>query len=138
MTSPNQRKLASQQQQRVNMNQQSQQASGKRKSPEVESSNSSFIFIVIIGFILLIAYTVWSSIQTYSNMMISDMEQSNSHLMLFISIYMIIDGLFVHLISDNFPFFIINHFIYVVYVVLFCSFFHFIFISIFKRTKKCA
>lgn len=71
MSSPKQRKLANQTQQ-----QQQQRGNGhapNKKSSDNESS-SSFMTIIVIGFVVLIAYTVWSSIQTYSNMMVSDMD----------------------------------------------------------------
>jgi hypothetical protein len=45
----------------------------KVKSGEAQSS-SSFLFILLVGFVLMIAFTVWSSIQTYSNNYYSDME----------------------------------------------------------------
>ena len=48
---------------------------GKKSQPKnTEESSSSFILILVVGFLLLIAYTIWSSIETYSNSMVADMD----------------------------------------------------------------
>jgi hypothetical protein len=47
--------------------------SGKSKGKDAEKGTSPLL-VMGIGFILLIAYTVWSSIQTYGNALHSDME----------------------------------------------------------------
>ena len=39
-----------------------------------EKSPYSFLFILFTGFAVLLAYTIWSSIQTYSNTMVHDMD----------------------------------------------------------------
>ena len=54
----------------------SSNSSGKSKqSKKVEEKKPfSFIFVLFMGFAVLLAYTVWSSIQTYSNTMVNDMD----------------------------------------------------------------
>ena len=39
-----------------------------------EESRSSPLFILGVGFVFLIAYTIWTSLQTYGNIQHSDME----------------------------------------------------------------
>jgi ABC-type Na+ efflux pump permease subunit len=45
-----------------------------QNSKQPEESKFSFVFVLLIGFLILIAYTVYSSLQTYSNQLIYDME----------------------------------------------------------------
>jgi hypothetical protein len=52
----------------------SQSNSGQSSSQEQKESGSSFLLYLILGFMVLIGYTIWSSIETYSNSMISDMD----------------------------------------------------------------
>jgi hypothetical protein len=47
----------------------------KSSSSKKEVKQSySFLFILFVGFAVLLAYTIWSSIQTYSNTMVHDMD----------------------------------------------------------------
>lgn len=45
-----------------------------KKTATKSEERSSFFLILVIGFVLMIAYTVWSSINTYSNQLVYDME----------------------------------------------------------------
>lgn len=50
-------------------------ATEKASKPQIEQKNSpSFLMLLVLGFILLIAYTIWSSIETYSNTVVHDMD----------------------------------------------------------------
>lgn len=52
-----------------------QDSNQPRSSKEVaQKSQFSFIFILLVGFVILIGYTIWSSINTYSNTMVHDMD----------------------------------------------------------------
>ena len=51
----------------------SSQSSSKQTKKE-EKQSYSFLFILFVGFAFLLAYTIWSSIQTYSNTMVHDMD----------------------------------------------------------------
>jgi cytoskeletal protein RodZ len=51
-----------------------QETNQTRGKEEAQKSQLSFILILLVGFVLLIGYTIWSSINTYSNTMVHDME----------------------------------------------------------------
>ena len=52
----------------------SSSSSSKQAKKEEKQSSYSFLFILFVGFAVLLAYTIWSSIQTYSNTMVHDMD----------------------------------------------------------------
>jgi hypothetical protein len=45
-----------------------------QKGKGAESGGTSPLLVMTVGFVLLIGYTIWSSIQTYGNALHSDME----------------------------------------------------------------
>ena len=50
-------------------------ASNGKDLPAVKDEKKfSFVFILLLFFLFLIGYTLWSSIQTYSNQLVYDME----------------------------------------------------------------
>ena len=52
----------------------SSSSSSPRQSKKEVKQSYSFLFILFVGFAVLLAYTIWSSIQTYSNTMVHDMD----------------------------------------------------------------
>ena len=46
----------------------------KKASQKQEQSSSSFLVILFGGFVALLLYTIWTSINTYSNQLQYDME----------------------------------------------------------------
>lgn len=52
----------------------SKSSSSSKQAKKEEKQSYSFLFILFVGFAVLLAYTIWSSIQTYSNTMVHDMD----------------------------------------------------------------
>ena len=52
----------------------SSSSSSSKQAKKEEKQSYSFLFILFVGFAVLLAYTIWSSIQTYSNTMVHDMD----------------------------------------------------------------
>lgn len=68
---PSQRRTQKDQSQKLTSQSNSDHSSSSQEQPK---SGSSFLLYLILGFMILIGYTIWSSIETYSNSMISDMD----------------------------------------------------------------
>ena len=49
-------------------------SNGKDLAAVKDEKKFSFVFILLLFFLFLIGYTLWSSIQTYSNQLVYDME----------------------------------------------------------------